>query len=307
MKIKLSNIIHWLLLASLLAFLGSCGNMSSVRNGKYIVAKSEKIEEIKNIPSDSLLIAMSEKKNESLAITGNEEKPVEVINEIPSRKILTLQEQFAALAERQDDFDNRLTKIESQNNNINNKLERITELLQSNNHSNSETATTGAPPEKKVEKEAFVLYPDHKAQGKRRPVTKREPTPAIEPNKKKEESSIFKSAVDMVDNRDYNGAVLSLLKEEQKLTNPQDLAECRYLIAKSFLNLNRYNQAQEYFAKVLSSKLDYEKKAEAQAGIAQIYVRKGEKDEAKKAYKTILEKYATTKYVIEAKKMLQQL
>ena len=87
MKIKLSNIIHWLLLASLLAFLGSCGNMSSVRNGKYIVAKSEKIEEIKNIPSDSLLIAMSEKKNDSLAITGNEEKPVEVINEIPSRKM----------------------------------------------------------------------------------------------------------------------------------------------------------------------------------------------------------------------------
>ncbi|MER3328700.1 MAG: hypothetical protein RIF34_03910, partial [Candidatus Kapaibacterium sp.] len=73
MKIKLSNIIHWLLLASLLAFLSSCGNMSSVRNGKYIVAKSEKIEEIKNTPSDSLLLAMYENENEITALTGNEE------------------------------------------------------------------------------------------------------------------------------------------------------------------------------------------------------------------------------------------
>ncbi|PKL79914.1 MAG: hypothetical protein CVV25_06445 [Ignavibacteriae bacterium HGW-Ignavibacteriae-4] len=307
MKIKLSNIIHWLLLASLLAFLGSCGNMSSVRNGKYIVAKSEKIEEIKNAPSDSLLLAMYENENEITALTGNEEKPVEVIEETPIKRIPTLQEQMNNLADRQDNFDNRLTKIESQNNKISNKLEEITELLKSKKSTNTEAATTGITPEKKEPKEAFVLYPDHKAQGKKRPVTKRQSTPVIEPDVKKEESSIFKSAVDMVDKQDYNGAVLMLLKEEQKLSDPNKLAECRYLIAKSFLSLNRYTQAQDYYAKVLSSNIDFEKKAEAQAGIAKIHLKKGDREEAKKAYKTILDKYATTQYVIEAKKMLQQL
>lgn len=307
MKIKLSNIIHWLLLASLLAFLGSCGNMSSVRNGKYIVAKSEKIEEIKNAPSDSLLLAMYDNENKITALTGNEEKPVEVINETPTRRIPTLQEQMNNLADRQDNFDNRLTKIESQNNKISNKLEEITELLKSKKPINTETATTGITPEKKELKDAFVLYPDHKAQGKKRPATKRQSTPVIEPDVKKEESSIFKSAVDMVDKQDYNGAVLMLLKEEQKLSDPNKLAECRYLIAKSFLSLNRYTQAQDYYAKVLTSNIDFEKKAEAQAGIAKIHLKKGDREEAKKAYKTILDKYATTQYVIEAKKMLQQL
>lgn len=307
MKIKLSNIIHWLLLASLLTFLGSCGNMSSVRNGKYIVAKSEKIEEIKNTPSDSLLLAMYENENEITALTGNEEKPVEVINETPIKRIPTLQEQMNNLADRQDNFDDRLTEIESQNNKISNKLKEITELLKSKKPATTETDTTGVTSEKKEQKEAFVLYPDHKAQGKKRPVTKRQSTPVIEPDVKKEESSIFKSAVDMVDKQDYNGAVLMLLKEEQKLSDPNKLAECRYLIAKSFLSLNRYTQAQDYYAKVLSSNIDYEKKAEAQAGIAKIHLKKGDKEEAKKAYKTILDKYATTQYVIEAKKMLQQL
>lgn len=307
MKIKLSNIIHWLLLASLLAFLGSCGNMSSVRNGKYIVAKSEKIEKIKNTPSDSLLLAMYENENETTALTGNEEKPVEVINETPTRRIPTLQEQMNNLADRQDDFDNRLTKIETQNNKISNKLDEITELLNSKKSMTNETATTGITPEKKEQKEAFVLYPDHKAQGRKRPSSKRKSTPVIKPETKKEESSIFKSAIDMVDKKDYNGAVLMLLKEEQKLTNPNELAECRYLIAKSFLSLNRYSQAQAYYSKVLSSNIDYEKKAEAQAGIAKTHLIIGNKEEAKKAYKTIIDKYATTQYVIEAKRMLQQL
>lgn len=307
MKIKLSNIIHWLLLASLLAFLGSCGNMSSVRNGKYIVAKSEKLEEIKNAPSDSLLLAMYDNEKEITASTGYEEKPVEVIEETPIKRIPTLQEQMNKLENRQEDFDSRLTKIETQNNKISNKLEEITELLKSKNQNNTETASTGKVDEKEKPKEAFVLYPDHKVQGKKRPATKRKSTPVIEPDTKKEESSIFKSAVDMVDKQDYNGAILKLLKEEQKLTNTSELAECRYLIAKSFLHLNRYTQAQDYFSKVLSSNIDFEKKAEAQAGIAKIHLQKGDREEAKKAYKTILDKYATTQYVIEAKKMLQQL
>jgi TolA-binding protein len=129
----------------------------------------------------------------------------------------------------------------------------------------------------------------------------------IEPDNKKEVSSIFKTAVDMVDKQDYNGAVIMLLKEEQKLSDPSKLAECRYLIAKSFLSLNRFTQAQDYYAKVLTSNIDFEKKAEAQAGIAKIHLKQGDREEAKKAYKTILDKYATTQYVIEAKKMLQQL
>lgn len=304
MNIKLSNIIHWLLLASLLAFLGSCGNMSSVRNGKYIVAKSEKIEEIKNAPSDSLLLAMYENENEVSALTGNEEKPVEVISETPVKKIPTLQEQMNSLAGRQDNFGTRLTKIETQNNKISNKLEEITELIKSKDN-NAETATTGITPEKKEQKEAFVLYPDHKAQGRKRPITKRKATPVLVPDTKQEDNQLFKKAVDMVDKQDYNGAVLMLLKEEQKLTNPSELAECRYLIAKSFLSLNRYSQAQDYYSKVLSSNIDYEKKAEAQAGIAKTHLKIGNKEEAKKAYKTIIDKYATTQYVIEAKKMLQ--
>lgn len=307
MNIKLSNIIHWLLLASLFAFLGSCGNMSSVRNGKFIVAKSEKNKEIKNAPSDSLLLAMYENENEITAITGNEEKPVEVIRETPNRRIPTLQEQMDDLADRQDNLDDRLTKIESQNNKISNKLEEITEMLKSKKPAATETATTGITPEKKETKEAFVLYPDHKAQGKKRPISKRKTSPVIEPDNKKEVSSIFKTAVDMVDKQDYNGAVIMLLKEEQKLNDPSKLAECRYLIAKSFLSLNRFTQAQDYYAKVLTSNIDFEKKAEAQAGIAKIHLKKGDKEEAKKAYKTILDKYATTQYVIEAKKMLQQL
>jgi len=86
MNIKLSNIIHWLLLALLFVFLGSCGNMSSVRNGKYIVAKSEKNEQIKNTPNDSLLVAMYEKDQKIVAQSSNEEIPVEVIDETPSKK-----------------------------------------------------------------------------------------------------------------------------------------------------------------------------------------------------------------------------
>ena len=307
MNIKLSNIIHWLLLASLLAFLGSCGNMSSVRNGKFIVAKSEKIKEIKNAPSDSLLLAMYEDENEITAITGNEEKPVEVIKETPNMRIPTLQEQMDNLADRQDNLDDRLTKIETQNTKISNKLEEITGMLKSKKPAESEIATTGVTPEKKETKEAFVLYPDHKAQGKKRPISKRKTSPVIEPDNKKEVSSIFKTAVDMVDKQDYNGAVIMLLKEEQKLNDPSKLAECRYLIAKSFLSLNRFTQAQDYYSKVLTSNIDFEKKAEAQAGIAKIHMKQGDREEAKKAYKTILDKYATTQYVIEAKKMLQQL
>lgn len=305
MNFKLSNIIHWLLLASLFAFLGSCGNMSSVRNGKFIVAKSEKNKEIKNAPSDSLILAMYDSEKELTATTGNEETPVEVINEIPVKRIPTLQEQMNTLADRQDTFENRLNKIENQNNKISDKLEEMTELIKSKKKASADVATTGITPDKKAQKDAYVLYPDHKAQGKKRTVTKRKTTPALEPDTKKEDTQLFKTAVDMVDKQDFNGAVLMLLKEEQKLSDPHKLAECRYLIAKSFLSLNRYTQAQDYYSKVLASNIDYEKKAEAQAGIAKIYMKKGDRAEAKKAYKTIIDKYGTTQYVIEAKKMLQ--
>lgn len=307
MKIKLSNIIHWLLLASLLAFLGACSNMSSVRNGKFIIAKSEKKVQIKNAPTDSLLLAMYD--NKTTAKTGvenkDDDKPVEDLKETPIKHIPTLQEQMNSLTSRQDNIDNRLNKIESQNNQINNRLDQITDLLKSQ-PKNDVTATTGLTPDKtKTKKEAFVLYPDDKAPKKKikSPIKKVAPIKNEEP--KTEEPKLFKEAADFVDKKDYNSALLMLLKEEQKQTDPDKLAECRFLIAKSFLSINRYSQAEDYYSKVLSSNISYEKKAEAQASIAKILMKQGNKEEAKKAYETILDKYATTLYVIEAKKMLQ--
>ena len=45
MKSKLSIVSNWLLLSTLLAIVSSCGNMSSVRNGKHFVSKSKETEE----------------------------------------------------------------------------------------------------------------------------------------------------------------------------------------------------------------------------------------------------------------------
>jgi len=304
---KLSNIIHWLLLSSLLAILASCSNMSSVRNGKYIVAKSEKKQQIKNDADNSDINTNEiETVAESETYFPTEEKPVETESNVAVRKIPTLQEQLDKLNNRQDNFDSRIDRLEEQNDDINSKLDNLAELI---TKKNNDVATTGEIKPKPKKKEAFVLYPDEVAEKKSKPkptVTKKQATPTIiEPDGA--ETGIFREASDMVKNKEYSKAILQLLKEEQKIKDKKKLAECRYLLGKSFLNMNRYNQAEDYFDKILNTNIDYEKKAEAHASKAKIYLHKGNKKDAKASYNTILEKYATTPYVIEAKKMLQRL
>ena len=306
---KLSHIVHWLLLSSLLAIVASCSNMSSVRNGKYIVAKSEKKQQIKNVAENS-----DNNTNELESVAQNEtylpddEKPAQTESNVAVKKIPTLQEQLDRLNNRQDSFDKRIDRLEEQNENITTKLDNLAELI---TDKNDVSATTGeAKPKAKKKKEAFVLYPDEVVEKKKKPkpkieTRKQSKTTVIEPDKV--DSGIFKEASDLVDNKEYSKAILQLLKEEQKIKDKNKLAECRYLLGKSFLNMNRYNQAEDYFDKVLKSNIDYEKKAEAHASKAKIYLHKGNKKEAKESYKTIIEKYATTPYVIEAKKMLQRL
>jgi TolA-binding protein len=306
MKFKLSNIIHWLLLASLFTFFTACGSMSSVRNGKYTIAKSEKIEEIKNVPTDSLLLSLYDANAEPIS-ESQEKPPVAETKEVPVKHIPTLQEQLNSLASRQDNLDNRLDNIESQTGKINQRLDEIAELIK-DSKINTQPVTTGISNESsdKPSSEAFVLYPDEKVSQKKKPKVKKKVTPVIEESKIKE-PQYYKEAVNFVESKDYNRALLLLLKEEQKQSDPQKLSECRYLIAKSFLALNRYSQAADYFNRVLKSNISYEKKAEAQASIGKIQVKLGNKEAAKKAYKEVLDKYATTLYVVEAKKMLQKL
>lgn len=308
MKLKLSNILHWLILTSFFILFSACSNMSSVRNGKYIIAKSEKLEQIKNVNSDTL--ETINKNNNTEVLISNDEIPAPKTDGTQIRHIPTLQQQLNSLASRQDTFDERLGKIETQTQNIDNKLAQITELLKEKKNE-VKPATTGLISDNtnpKPKKESFVLYPDDVSTHKRKVLPKKKTITGNNPSSNKEvEPQYYKKEANYVESKDYNSALLSLLKEEQKQTNPDKLAECRFLIAKSFLAINRYKQAEDYCKKVLQSAISYEKKAEMQVSLAKIQMKLGNKEAAKKAYETIIDKYATTLYVIEAKKMLQQL
>jgi septal ring factor EnvC (AmiA/AmiB activator) len=161
---KLSHIVHWLLLSSLLAILASCSNMSSVRNGKYISAKSEKKQQIKNVDENSNTNTNEiETVVETETYLPDEEKPAEAESNVSVKKIPTLQEQLERLNNRQDNFDSRIYKLEEQNDDINSKLDNLAKLITKNKN---DVATTGdVKPKKK--KGSFVLYPDEVVEKKK--------------------------------------------------------------------------------------------------------------------------------------------
>jgi TolA-binding protein len=118
-------------------------------------------------------------------------------------------------------------------------------------------------------------------------------------------SSNFSDIINLVAKADYTNAVKNINNILSNTNNQIDIANCNYWLGECSFNQRDYAKAINHYKSVLNSTSD--KKDIAQARIADSYIRVGKNEEAKLAYKTLLEEYPKSSYSPKAKKMLQQL
>ena len=121
-----------------------------------------------------------------------------------------------------------------------------------------------------------------------------------------DESPEVKSVITDINNKDYQSAINKLTKLIQKEKNPVVASNYEFWLGESNYGMKQYDKAINYYQKVLSTK-NAPKQDNAQIMIAESNIRRGNVQEAKKAYSALIEKFPQSEFIPKAQKMLQQL
>lgn len=114
------------------------------------------------------------------------------------------------------------------------------------------------------------------------------------------------SVVQDINTKNYQGAIRKLNKLVTTEKDPEQINNCNFMLGESHFGLKQYQEAINYYKKVIASRLPV-KKDNAQIMLAEAQVKSGRIDEARKAYQVFVEKYPTSEFLPKARKMLQQL
>jgi len=107
-------------------------------------------------------------------------------------------------------------------------------------------------------------------------------------------------------NNEFSKATPFLTKVIRKQRSGNEAGKAHYYLGKINYEQKNYNQAISHLKRALTiTGIGY--KDNAQALLAESYIRSGNPQMAKQAYQSLIEKYPQSKYVPKARKMLQQL
>jgi tetratricopeptide (TPR) repeat protein len=121
-----------------------------------------------------------------------------------------------------------------------------------------------------------------------------------------QDASSLSSATQDVENRNFQVAIRKLNRIAEIDLGSTNFNICYFLLGESHFGLGQYEQAINYYKKVLGSRNPF-KKDNAQIMVAEAEVRSGRIEEARKAYQAFVAQYPTSEFMPQARKMLQQL
>ncbi len=116
----------------------------------------------------------------------------------------------------------------------------------------------------------------------------------------------YEEAFQTYNNRHYKEAIQKFRELLQENPNTSLSDNCQYWIGECYYSLGKYDQAIIEFEKVFTFPHS-NKEDDAQLKIGMTYMKLGNKQRAKDAFKTLIEKYPKSEYVSLAKRFLSQL
>lgn len=116
----------------------------------------------------------------------------------------------------------------------------------------------------------------------------------------------FNSAMNSFARNDYHDAIRKLSKIVETEKSQAVINDCNYWLGESYFGIKQYDKAIGYFRRVLTAG-STSKHDDAQAMIAESFIRAGQVQEAKNAFLRLLQNYPASEYVPRARRMLQQL
>lgn len=236
------------------------------------------------------------------------------------RRLPTLREQMQMLTQEQTALNAKVDNMRKNMKDISSDVDEIKRILKGgreHGRNNEQVAGYGTKPaaDKPSKKTAQYTIVSDEASG----TEKKEPNP--EPKKSTHEKSgsndalsksdndkinDFKLAMNDFQNGNYTGTIEKLVIIAAAEDNNSVVADCNYWIGESHFNLEQYNEAIAHFIKVIKTKPN-PRQDDAQAKLAESYVRTGRVDDARMAYRELMNKFPQSEYVPTARKMLQQL
>lgn len=345
-KINCTIRYNWIivLLFSVILLIG-CSVPNSVRNAssKY---KTGKIISKTNIDDKNNLIDTKIEEADTKE-TSSESDVASLGNAVPSpRKIPSLREQMRIYGDEQEIIKNKISNLESDISFIKNTVNEIknslavakTEELSTAKPSENYPETKSIKPVKTQAKKKNVILPDEKVSeeqpahptkkisnkksnstsvktnlintSKKEKVkqTAKNDTENIIPDndEKPEKSNNLDAAMAFFKQKKYESAITEFNKVSLSSGNQSIITICNYWLGESHFGLKQYEKAIQYFQKVIKSG-NNTKQDNAQAMLAECYVRSGNIQNAKSAFKNLVDNYPKSIYVPRARKMLQQL
>ncbi|NOY76781.1 MAG: tol-pal system protein YbgF [Calditrichaeota bacterium] len=116
----------------------------------------------------------------------------------------------------------------------------------------------------------------------------------------------YEDALQTYNRRHYKEAIRKFRELLQENPNTSLSDNCQYWIGECYYSLGKYDQAVVEFEKVFTFP-NSNKEDDAQLKIGMSYMKLGDKQRAKNAFKTLIEKYPKSEYVPLARRFLNQL
>lgn len=285
--------------------------------------KIQKSKEPKTIENNEALQQENPTDNQ-LIDTDKSEKFAESIPR--ANRLPTLREQMMEMNQKQQEMDGKVDELQKDVKDIKQTLAKIQRDMANNNNSSNianKKAVYRQPKKvvpKKPNKKAYVVLADEqvkpkekKAQAEPKEEQKQEETEEKEetktPNVVEQENSndevVFRQKMNFYKNRDYSNAIKGLKELASKTDNGTVKTKCHYWIGESYFGMKKYSQAIKYFNKVIAS--NDNKRDNALIMVAEANIRSGKINDAKAAFRNLIDNYPKSEFVPRARKMLQQL
>ncbi len=325
-KSKLETIMtKSLIITIFVALLASCSVPQTVRYTKTTAHPQKKKKEIISKKADDELylpetkredtdksienfeeMLMKGKRTQTTDVTSRSNAPVE------RKRIPTLREQMVTLGNNQVAMRNEMQTMKDDMNDIRKSVNEIKKAVYGINDivmHNKKSLPTPKNEKKHITKtnhpnvvKTNILLPNEKS---------KTPTTGLDIAQQKQEAkkqakSDFQLGKEYYENRNIKKATTFLTKVIRKNRNSPEAGEAHYLLGKMNYEQKNYNQSISHLKRAMTVKgSGY--KDNAQALLAEAYIRSGNNNMAKDAYKTLIANYPQSKYVGKARKMLQQL
>ena len=227
------------------------------------------------------------------------------------RKIPTLREQMMALAEKQENINEKLNRLEENNLILLNEIQEIKRYVSDKNISNKNPTTGIVENEhignQKYENIYIIESDEEKSKKNNKDFSKQNLNKSeLETPKNEFVNSKFDKKIDELRNsireKKFNSSIIELTKLKRENLSDDEEKEVKILLAESLIEIKQLKKAEREIEDLAQK---YKNDEKIIALKARFDFKSGRIKEAKENYKKIIDKHPDSVYVVEAKRMLQ--